>query len=251
MAVPNLGTARKHGDQMQTTSDIYTSLYKNPDHTEEVKVSVAGVEYDEGRIFSLHTYGGLFANGVPAVGCCVSREIDLSIRPYGTIPRMAEIKVFKRLVLRDFRTDQILEASEWIPKGVFFIDTRQSLNGGQALSIRGYDILLQAESQFLDESEAGEWPRPAPEVVAQIAQRLGVSVDPRTVLNVDYMVSYPMDYTMREILGHIAAAHAGNWVTTDAGALLLVRLAAIPPETSYLVDEQGEAISFGGVRLIV
>lgn len=214
-------------------------------------VSVAGVEYDEGHIYSLRTFCSLYANGVPAVGCCVSREIDLSIRQKGEIPRMAEIRVFNRLILCDRYTDEILTASEWIPKGVFFIDTRQSDSIGNVLNIRGYDIMLQAEQVFLAEGDVGEWPQSAPDVVDQIAQRLGVTIDSRTTLNPAYMVPYPGDYTMREILGQIAVAHAGNWITSDSGELLLVGLVGIPPESSLLINETGESISFGGVRIIV
>ncbi len=236
---------------MQATSDVYKNLYANPDHVVETMVSVAGVEYDEGYIYSLRTFGSLYANGIPTVGCCVSREIELTIRPQGAIPRMAEIRVFTRLTLRDRYTDEIRSSSEWIPKGVFYTDTRQTGDDGRAVSIRGYDIMLLAEQVFLAESDVGEWPQSAPDVTEQIAQRLGVTIDSRTVLNPAYMVPYPGDYTMREILGQIAAAHAGNWITSDSGELLLVGLAGIPPEASLLVNETGEAISFGGVRIIV
>ena len=235
---------------MQTTSETYRNLYSNPYHCKEVKVLVAGVEYGEESILSLKTTGCLYSGNAPAIGGCVAREIELSFYPKGTIPRMAEIRVYVRLVLRDTGTDEVTEASEWLPKGVFFIDTR-SVDDCGAIHIRGYDILLQAESQFLGVVESGEWPRSVATVVEQIAERLGVSIDSRTVLNEEYMVSYPSDYTMREILGHIAVAHGGNWISNDAGELRLVGLAEIPPETNHLVTESGSAITFGGVRIRV
>ena len=93
-----------------------------------------------------------------------------------------------------------------------------------------------------------------PDVVADIASRMGVPVDPRTVINPAYTVGYPNDLTMREILGYIAAAHAGNFVITDAGALRLVPLynpAVDHGPGGYLVTEDGHPITFGGVRIIV
>ena len=60
---------------------------------------------------------------------------------------------------------------------------------------------------------------------------------------------------MREILGYIAAAHAGNFIITDAGALRLVPLynPAVnnDPDGGYLVTEDGHPIVIGGVRILV
>ena len=67
-----------------------------------------------------------------------------------------------------------------------------------------------------------------------------------------YTVEYPNDYTMREALGFIAAAHGGNFIITDAGRLLLHTTAALPAETNFLVEsETGGAILLGEVRLLV
>ena len=88
--------------------------------------------------------------------------------------------------------------------------------------------------------------------MADICARMGVTLDSRTALNAAYQVEYPNDYTMREVLGHVAAAHGGNWVMTDAGKLLLLRLGDIPAETRYLVDDaDGAALLFGNVRIVL
>ncbi len=237
---------------MQTTSENYAALLSDPTHIKEVKVTIAGTEYGEEHICTLLTDGNLYAGDAPAVGCCVAREIELSIIPQGDIPRMAEICVHIRLSLRDALTDELLQASEWIPKGVFYIDTR-SIDDSGDLSLKGYDAMLKAEQEFPD--DGGEWPRAASDVVNQIAAAMGVSIDARTSLDPDIMVPQPAGYTMREVLGQIGAAHVGNWVMSDAGALLLVPLsvgeAPVVQDHSYLVDENGYAITFGGVRIIV
>ena len=49
----------------------------------------------------------------------------------------------------------------------------------------------------------------------------------------------------------IAAAHGGNWHMSDAGRLRLVPLLSAPAESSLLVTEHGDAILFGGVRILV
>lgn len=68
---------------------------------------------------------------------------------------------------------------------------------------------------------------PMPSAAAEMARLMGVELDPRTRLHAGYLIDYPAnDYTLRDILRFIAAAHGGNWIITDQGRLLLVPLAA-------------------------
>lgn len=148
------------------------------------------------------------------------------------------------------------QVSEWIPKGVFFFSTRKTDRITGVLSVHGYDAMLKAEETWLDSSyDAKTWPMPAATAVADIAARMGVEVDSRTVLDEAFPMQYPADdkgdMTMRETLGRIAVANAGNWTITDEGKLLLVGLNSMPAETHYLITESGSAITFGGVRILV
>ena len=116
--------------------------------------------------------------------------------------------------------------------------------------------MLKAEETWLDSSyDAKTWPMPAATAVADIAARMGVEVDSRTVLDAAFPMQYPADdkgdMTMREALGRIAVANAGNWTITDEGKLLLVGLNSMPAETNYLITESGSAITFGGMRILV
>ena len=245
---------------MRVTSDLYKTILQTPGHEKEHRAFIAGVEQKilkkaETKYSNLNmpplVKGSLFVGSKPSVGGCVSRQIDIMIKPKGTIPRMAEIKLETRLVLKDFVTGEITSTSEWIPKGTFYIDTRQTDKVSGALIIHGYDAMLKAEQMLLTETTEDDWPKPMDEVVEEIAKRMGVKVDSRTVVSHTLQAGYPLEYTMREVLGYIAAAHCGNWIITDAGELRLITLNCIPPETSYLVDEDGYAITFGGVRIIV
>lgn len=81
---------------------------------------------------------------------------------------------------------------------------------------------------------------------------MGAQLAPRTAINPNYTIDYPAnEYTIRDELRYIAAAHAGNWIVTGEGRLYLVPLVSIPPETNYLVTEYGDAILFGGDRILV
>ena len=73
----------------------------------------------------------------------------------------------------------------------------------------------------------------------------------RTQVDERIMVGHPGDRTAQTVLSHIGAALGGNWYITDAGYLRLVTLNSAPAETSLLVDEYGDYITLGGVRIIV
>ena len=234
---------------MHNVSDLWRTLLASPGHRKEVKLVIAGVTYGEDKIVdgSLRIDGGLYSDF--GIGNCCARQIDFEIYPQGTIPRQAQIEVYVRLVLGE-------QVSEWIPKGVFFFSTRKTDRVTGVLSVHGYDAMLKAEETWLDSSyNAENWPMPASTAVADIAARMGVAVDRRTVLDAAFPVQYPVDdegdMTMREALGRIAVANAGNWIITDEGKLLLVGLNSMPEETNYLVTETGSAITFGGVRILV
>lgn len=230
---------------MHTTSALYQRLLRDPHHRKEMRVNIAGTDYGKDRIVSLETSGGVFDQ--PDIGNCASRQIDLTLRDPGEIPRSAEIRVFVRLVLGS-------EASEWLPKGVFYISTRRLDTRTGYLELHGFDAMRRAGEAW-DIDPYANWPMSEQEAVADIARQMGVEVDPRTALSNSFPVDYPVDedgdLAMADVLEGVAVSEAGNWIISDEGKLLLLRLGDIPPETNYLVDESGDAITFGGVRILV
>lgn len=227
---------------MQTVSALYQQIMSG-EHYAERKINIAGTDYGEDTIVSLTTTGGLFADGTLSVGSAVSREINLSLWNVSTtIPKMAKLIPYYRL-------SNGTQTSEWIQKGVYYIDTR-SVDSG-LLTIHGYDDMLKAE-QIWTPDQSLEFPMPMTQAANIIADIMGVEIDARTVLNSAYTVDYPAnDYTLRDVLRFIAAAHGGNWIMSDAGELWLVGLNTLPPETNYLCDEDGDWITFGGDRILV
>ncbi len=230
---------------MHQTSNLYQTLLRDPRHRKETKVNIAGIDYGEDALLYLETSGGVFKE--PDIGCCASRQIDLSLRKFGGIPRSAKIQVFVRLAAGE-------RVSEWIPKGVFFISTRRKDRRSGFLELHGFDAMRRAGDVW-DIDPYANWPMSQQEAAADIARQMGVELDPRTVLSRDFPVAYPVDengdMAMQDVLEGIAVCNAGNWVITDEGKLLLLRLGDIPPETSYLVTEHGRAITLGGVRILV
>lgn len=228
---------------MYTPSALYLRLLSDHRHIKEVKVTIAGTEYEPRALSVCAISGGEFKDFT--IGECAAREIDLTVKPIAPIPRMAQIIVSYRLVLG-------AEASEWVPGGVFFVDTRKEDKATGWVALHGYDAMLKSEAVWWDPSvDAGEWPMPMTKAVADITRIMGVEVDPRTEINPAFKVEYPNNMTMREVLMNIAAAHIGNWRMTEEGKLLLVPL-GLPGETNFLVDSLGGgAILFGDVRILV
>lgn len=203
--------------------------------------------YRENSLISVSTSRSLFTDH-PSVGNCISSELSCSIlRPFGTFPRMAVVRPYVRIT-------NGVQTSEWIPQGVYFIDTRetsQNDDGITVMDIHAYDAMLMTERDFPEVSHL--WPAEDSTVIFDIAEAIGVGVDDRTwdVVDRGYNISYPAGYSMREVLGNIAAMYAGNWIMTYDGQLLLVALNSIPDETNYLIDSQGFVITFGGDRILV
>lgn len=229
---------------MQNTSELYKELLANGARR-EVRVEVSGEVYGEDRISSLFTTGSLFSSETLCAGSAVARQIDLVLKNYGTIPRMAKLVPSYRLVLGD-------QASEWIQKGVFYIDTRNPDKTSGTLTIHGFDDMLKG-SVIWEPDQSLTFPMTFRKAAEVIAELMGVELDnPEDIDETYEIVDYPAnDYTQRNILQFIAAAHAANFVMTDLGKLRMVGINDIPAETGYLVTENGTAIVFGGIRIKV
>lgn len=204
--------------------------------------------YDESVLISMETDSRVFSDDAPSVGDCISSQINIEmLKPFGDIPKRARLVPYVRL------TDGI-RSSEWIQKGVFYIDTRTKKEDGsniEKIVIHGYDDMLKAEQDY--PSSNLSWPARDIDVVKEIADFIGVSVDARTaaIMDAGYLIEYPAGYSCRDTLGYIAAMYAGSFVMSDLGELRLLAIYGIPRESRYLIDKNGFAITFGGDRILV
>lgn len=203
---------------MQLLSDRYQSIVARP-YTVEVMLRVNGHKYGADALVSVTTDCGVFKDECPAVGNAVSGCITAEmLTPEDPIPMTSKMELFCRAVSR-----QDGAKSEWIPKGVFWLDTRKQELTDSGLQptilLSGYDSLLKAEVEY---TPTGQWPKTDQEVLDDICTRLGIHCDEQ--LGHHYSVPYPADYTCRELLGFIAAAYGGNWIIDEHGDLVLLRL---------------------------
>lgn len=223
----------------QNVSELWKTLWGMRNTQREYAFTINGTWYGEDDVVERRSDAALYEEY--GIGNAYIASLNLELYA-DDIPEGAEIKRFVRLVNGD-------QASEWLQKGVFYSKERPEDDG--YWKIEAFDAMRRAAVKWVPD-QSMEFPMAMPDAVAEFARFMGVSIDSRTVLNPSYTIDYPAnDWTIRDELGFIAAAHGGNFVMSDVGELLLVPLISIPKGTHYLVTERGSAITFGGVRILV
>lgn len=238
---------------MQETSALYKQLIDSDLHYFENQLIIDGVgTFGENQLFTLDTKQPSL-EGKPAIGTAPSGEITVEvIAKSEDIPKMAKLT-------SQVRVTDGTQTSEWINKGIYFVDTRkESTHGSETTTIlTGYDAMIKTEQTYPNTNH--DWPYLDVDVVDEIAQTIGVDVDARTyqIMTAEHMINLPVIngdngedeslYTMREKLSQIAGLYCGNFIITPVGKLLLVPLYGFDPIVvgDYLADEDGNAITFG------
>jgi hypothetical protein len=279
---------------MQNTSALYRQILSQDNHWFETKVRINGIDYGESMLMGVSTTSSMFSGNPEVGRAISGEISLSMIAPSNTIPRMARIEPFVRVCAKmatapdvsmqndivtfgssfsqtdgiiDLGTSAVLSndivyfrssystvSSEWLPMGVYYIDTRETTKNGDGLNIltlHGYDAMLFAEQDFAGTSL--DFPAIDTDIVAEIASTMGVQVDDRTydLMTDEYTMPLPSGYSLREILGYIASMYVGSFIMSETGELRLVSILELPPETNYLIDNAGDAITFGGDRILV
>lgn len=268
---------------MQTTSDTYKRIISG-EHQFETSVTIGDsgrlVDDDGGLILfggdsilvdtggpeggfrddklfegSVRTRNDLFKDGTPGVGSVVSGYADIKmVAPYN-IPKKARVSIF-------VRASNGVETSEWVPQGVYYIDTREQTHderGFDVLNIQAYDAMLLSEITYPSDNQH-DYPLLDKTMVQFIADNMkidadgrGIQVDPRTwdIMTAGYKFPLPVGYSMREVLCMVASAYAGNFIISPTGELRLVTMFDLPPETRHLSTDDGYKITIGGLYILV
>ena len=236
---------------MQSTSAEYQELLAGS-HRMQTQLYIDNVIYGEEDIMegSLQTKNSLFQGDIPTVGGAVSGEIYVSLLGVNPsdIAKKAELMPVVRLV-GDHGT-----TSEWIAQGVYNVDKRSYNKQTGVLTLHGYDKMLATEQWYTGSLPSGG--AVDIDIVNRVCTQVGIELDSETAAfftasGRSYVIAAPTDYTCRELLQTIAGCYGGNWMMTAVGKLRLVLLDSIPAETNYLVDGVGNAITFGGDRILV
>ncbi len=203
----------------------------------EYKAIIDTTEYTDADIQSGNIERPLFDE--LGIGNACMAMLKLVFRKKAEIPRAAKIIPYA------------LVNGVWEQLGVFYLDERSVKRTG-IMTVIAYDSMLKADKVWVPDQSL-EFPMPMDEAVDVIAELMGITVDSRTQVSHTYTIDYPAnDYTLRDVLKFIATANGGNWTITREDKLLLVPLVgSMPPETHYLIEESGFAITFGGDRILV
>ena len=201
------------------------------------KVLIDNEEYIDAAIRSANIERPLFDQ--LSIGNACEATLKIVFRKKTVIPTTAKMIPYA------------LVNNQWEQLGVFYLDER-SIKPTGIMTVVAYDSMLKADKVWVPDQSL-EFPMPMDDAVDIIAELMGITVDPRTNVSHAYTIDYPAnDYTLRDVLKFIAVANGGNWTITRNDQLLLVPLVgSMPPETHYLIEENGFAITFGGDRILV
>ena len=241
------------------TGDYIT--FGSGDGLVRVLVSSAGADngFREDILKNVSVTNAMFS-GSPEIGKAVSGEVDVEmLMPEMIIPRMAAIRVFNRIF-----NDTLV--SGWLEQGTYYIDTREvtvNIHGRDVIKLHGYDSMLMAEQPYTWGLSPGATDiQVVRDIVNKMQSYSGIALDERTeeIMTAGYTIQSEQvgQYTMREMLGYLAAAYAGSFIITPQNKLRLVQLVTVPPETNYLAINEGNtmyALTFGSgagfVRILV
>ena len=201
------------------------------------KVLIDNEEYIDADIRSANIERPLFDQ--LSIGNACEATLKIVFRKKTVIPTTAKMIPYA------------LVNNQWEQLGVFYLDKR-SIKPTGIMTVVAYDSMLKADKVWVPDQSL-EFPMPMDDAVDIIAELMGITVDPRANVSHAYTIDYPAnDYTLRDVLKFIAVANGGNWTITRNDQLLLVPLVgSMPPETHYLIEENGFAITFGGDRILV
>lgn len=222
-----------------------------------ILVDTGGPEsgFREDQLISVKTNQESFSDDQPSVGSAVAGYADVQMVAPFNVPKKARVALHIRAVNEN-------EVSEWIPQGVFYIDTREQTHtnrGFDILKFKAYDAMLLAETTYPSDNQH-DYPMLDRDMVQFIADNMkidpngrGIQVDPRTweIMTAGYYFPLPVGYSMREVLCMIAAAYGGFFIISPVGELRLVSMFDMPPETRHLITEDGFKITVGGVYILV
>lgn len=218
---------------MHQTSEIYQEIVADKFHKVECKLLIDGVEYGENALVSIETENNLFAEEAPSCGNTVSGTITAKLRtPSSAIRTKARMELFARVTSGGL-------TSEWIPKGVYFLDTREkqkAKNGEDTIIVLdGFDAILIGEQEY---TPTGNWPKSDAEVLDEMCWILGVECAWQPDNN--FPIQKPTGYSVREIIGYIAAMYGGSATIDDNGKLKFVGLRQ---------NQNGHEVVFSGLSV--
>lgn len=257
---------------MLETSANYNTIFADLNHYAETKIVVDDTTYNEDQIMSCERSQSMFTDEF-SIGNTVMNQIRFSligVTP-DELPRMSRVEVWTKLWAGDGS-----DSTDWLPMGVYYTLKPDYDPETGVLQAMGYDEMYKtATVPFEAGSTVSAWDNPN---IRQVADHLASGVTVTDVISTNFagigvpledasqvitsvtMSAIPYNYTVREILADIAIACCGNWVIVfkddgNGGQISKLRMIRnvdwADDGIDVLIDSYGDAITFGGNRILV
>ena len=192
---------------MYPASDLFQRLIKNPMREFDTKVIINGVEHGSNEVVEWDIVETITESESYTIGNAIPTKFELKLYTQSIFPPNAEMKPYIRLI-----------DTEWIPLGVFYVDSRKESEGG-IWNFVCYDKLMQANQPWKTELYL---PASMFQVVEEICDVLEIQLAPDTSL----MFEVPLvthEFTMRQVLGYIAGCQGANAKINRNGELAFIK----------------------------
>ncbi len=196
---------------MYSVGSLFQNLIKQPYRRFEVRALVNGVEYGADSIVEFTVDEAITESDDFSIGNAIPARLDISFRTTDEFPVNSEIRPFLRL-------KGSMADTEWLPLGFFYIDSRKFEN--DVWKFTCYDKLMQANQPW---KTSLMLPAPMRDVIDEICEQLSISLCPDTVIKHYEVPLMTHDFTMRQVIGYIAACHAANARINKDGELCFIK----------------------------
>jgi len=194
-----------------SVGSLFQNLIIQPYRRFEVRALVNGVEYGADSIVEFTIDEAITESDDFSIGNAIPARLDISFRTTDKFPVNSEIRPFLRL--KGSTAD-----TEWLPLGFFYIDSRKFEN--DVWKFTCYDKLMQANQPWKTNLML---PAPMRDVIDEICEQLSISLCPDTVIKHYEVPLMTHDFTMRQVIGYIAACHAANARINKDGELCFIK----------------------------
>ncbi|BFH16498.1 hypothetical protein J6TS7_31030 [Paenibacillus dendritiformis] len=222
---------------MYPISPIFADYLKRHDKQYIVKAIIDGQEYTSANIVDFTIENILAAADEFEIGTAIPSKLTMKLRLPEAIRPNAQVKPYIALSLEsmswldaeypwlEMHIPWEAGATEWLPLGEFYIDSREKIN--EVWTYVCYDKLITADVAYISQLS---YPATQKAVFDEICTRLGFSYDGSVVINPSYRIQAgPAGYSCRQVLAYIAGANGASIYMGKDGVIRFKRFAAGAP----------------------
>ncbi|MFD3274555.1 hypothetical protein ACE3MS_31155 [Paenibacillus dendritiformis] len=222
---------------MYQITPIFADYLRRHDREFLVKAIIDGEEYTSANIVDFTIENILAAGDEFEIGTAIPSKLTIKLRLPEAIRPNAQVKPFIALSLDgmswldaeypwlEMNIPWVAGATEWLPLGEFYIDSREKVN--EVWTYVCYDKLITADVAYISQLS---YPTSQKSVFDEICTRLGFSYDSSVVINPSYQIQAgPAGYSCRQVLAYIAGANGASVYMGKDGVMRFKRFSAGAP----------------------